>query len=158
GRDGERTLQELFRAGPVPVPRLIPIVTLVAETLHYAHTHRSHLVHRDLKPSNILLDPQGEPRICDFGLAVNEEVQRLRRGEVAGPPPYRGPEEARGEAHRLDGRTDIWALGVILYRGLTGKLPFPGDDYRQIFEEILHRHPRPLREHDPGIDPELERI
>ena len=158
GRAGEKTLEELFRAGPVPVLRLIRIAALVAETLHYAHVHASHVVHRDLKPPNILLDLRGEPRICDFGLAVDEELQRLRRGEIAGTPPYMAPEQVRGETNHLDGRTDIWALGVILYRGLTGKLPFPGPDRDEIFEEILHRDPRPLRMVDPGIDPELERI
>ena len=158
GRAGEKTLEELFRAGPVPVLRLIRIAALVAETLHYAHVHASHVVHRDLKPSNILLDLRGEPRICDFGLAVDEELQRLRRGEIAGTPPYMAPEQVRGETNHLDGRTDIWALGVILYRGLTGKLPFPGPDRDEIFEEILHRDPRPLRMVDPGIEPELERI
>ena len=96
-RGATETLEELFRAGPVPVLRLIRIVALVAETLHYAHTHASHLVHRDLKPSNILLDLQGEPHVCDFGLAVDEEIQRLRRGEVAGTPPYMAPEQVRGE-------------------------------------------------------------
>jgi formylglycine-generating enzyme required for sulfatase activity len=158
GRDGERTLEELLRAGPVPVLRLIRVIALVAETLHYAHTHASYVVHRDVKPSNILLDAQGEPRVCDFGLAVDEEIQRLQRGEVAGTPPYMAPEQVRGETHRLDGRTDIWALGVILYRGLTGRFPFPGPDREQIFDEILHRDPRPLRMYDSAIEPELERI
>jgi serine/threonine protein kinase/formylglycine-generating enzyme required for sulfatase activity len=158
GRDGEKTLDELLRSGAMPVPRLIRIVALVAEALHHAHTHRNHLVHRDLKPSNILLDLRGEPRVCDFGLAINEEVQRLRRGEIAGTPPYMAPEQVRGETHRLDGRTDIWALGVILYQGLTGRLPFSGRNHDQVFEEILHHDPRPLRMYDPGIEPELERI
>jgi formylglycine-generating enzyme required for sulfatase activity len=158
GRDGEETLQELFRSGAVPVLRLVRILALVAEALHYAHAHPNHIVHRDLKPSNILLDLRGEPRVCDFGLAVDEEIQRLRRGEIAGTPSYMAPEQVRGETHRLDGRTDIWALGVILYQGLTGRLPFPGEDHDQIFEEILHHDPRPLRGYDPGIEPELERI
>ena len=158
GRAGEKTLEELFGAGPVPVLRLIRVAALVAETLHYAHIHASHLVHRDLKPSNILLDLRGEPRICDFGLTIDEEIQRMRRGEIAGTPPYMAPEQVRGETNHLDGRTDIWALGVILYRGLTGKLPFAGADKDQIFEEILHKDPRPVRMYDPGIEPELERI
>ena len=158
GRDGERTLEELFEAGPVPVVRLIRIVAIVAETLHHAHTHATHVVHRDVKPSNILLDARGEPRVCDFGLAIDEEIQRLHPSEVAGTPPYMAPEQVRGETPRLDSRTDIWALGVILYRGLTGRLPFPGSDRDQVFEEILNRDPRPLRMYDPGIGPELERI
>jgi serine/threonine protein kinase/formylglycine-generating enzyme required for sulfatase activity len=153
-----QTLEEPFRTGPPPALRVTKIVALVADAVHHAHTHRTGVVHRDLKPSNILLDLQGEPHVCDFGLALDEEVQRLRRGEVAGTLPYMAPEQVRGETQRLDGRTDIWALGVILYRGLTGKLPFPGRDQDEIFEEILHRDPKPLRMHDPGIEPELERI
>ena len=153
-----QTLEELFRAGAVPVVRLVRIVAQVAEAVHHAHTRAAGVVHRDLKPSNILLDLRDEPYVCDFGLAIDEEFQRLRRGEVAGTLPYMAPEQVRGETHRLDGRTDIWALGVILYRGLTGKLPFPGRDHLEVFEEILHRDPKPLRMHDPGIEPELERI
>jgi eukaryotic-like serine/threonine-protein kinase len=153
-----QTLEQLFRAGPVPALRLTRIVALTAEAVHHAHTHVSGVVHRDLKPSNILLDLQDEPHVCDFGLAIDEEFQRTRRGEVAGTIPYMAPEQVRGVTHRLDGRTDIWAMGVILYQGLTGKLPFPGLNRDEIFEEILHRDPKPLRMHDPGIDPELERI
>jgi eukaryotic-like serine/threonine-protein kinase len=151
-----QTLEELLRAGPLPVLRLARIVALVAEALH--HTHTRGVVHRDLKPSNILLDRDGEPRVCDFGLALDEEIQRLRRGEVAGTLHYMAPEQARGETHRLDGRTDVWALGVILYRGLTGRLPFPGRDQDEIFDEILRRDPKPPRMYDPSIEVELERI
>ncbi|MFO0958390.1 MAG: serine/threonine-protein kinase [Isosphaeraceae bacterium] len=157
GRPGERTLEELLESGPVPAPRLIRIAALVAEALHHAHTHAGHLTHRDLKPANILLDLDGEPRVCDFGLAIDEEIQRLRRGEVAGTPPYMAPEQVLGETHRLDGRTDLWALGVILYRGLTRRMPFEGPGHAQYFDEILHRDPRPPRMIDPEIDPELER-
>jgi serine/threonine protein kinase/formylglycine-generating enzyme required for sulfatase activity len=152
------TLEELLRAGRLEPERLATITALVARAVHHAHTHRPAFVHRDLKPSNILLDLQGEPHVCDFGLALDEEVQMRRRREVAGTLHYMAPEQVRGEAHRLDGRTDIWALGVILYRGLTGKLPFPGRDSEEIFDEILHRDPRPPRMSDPRVDPELERI
>jgi formylglycine-generating enzyme required for sulfatase activity len=153
-----QTLADWFQTGRPPPLRLARIVALVADAVHHAHTHRAGLVHRDLKPSNILLDRQGDPHICDFGLAIDEEVQRLRRHEVAGTLSYMAPEQVRGETHRLDGRTDIWALGVILYRGLTGRLPFPGRDQNEIFDEILHRDPKPPRMVDPAIDPELERI
>ncbi len=152
------TLEELLQAGRPEPRRLAAIVAKVADAVHHAHTHSTGLVHRDLKPSNILLDLQGDPHVCDFGLAVDEEVQRLRRNEVAGTLPYMAPEQVRGETHRLDGRTDIWALGVILYRGLTGKLPFPGRGAEEVFDEIQHRDPRPPRMIDPSVNPELERI
>src|SRR6185437_16910590 len=99
--------------------RLAGLVARVAEAAH--HAHKAGLVHRDLKPANVLLDAQGEPHVADFGLAVHEDVQHLRSGEVAGTPAYMAPEQVRGEAHRLDGRTDVWALGVILYLGLVGR-------------------------------------
>ena len=68
-------------------------------------------MHRDLKPSNILIDGRGEPFVSDFGLAIDEELQQLKSGEIAGTPRFMAPEQVRGETHRLDGRTDIWALG-----------------------------------------------
>jgi formylglycine-generating enzyme required for sulfatase activity len=153
-----QTLETLLQEGCPPPRRLAAIIAQVADAVHHAHVHQTGLVHRDLKPSNILLDLQGEPHVCDFGLAVDAEVQRLRRHEVAGTLHYMAPEQVRGETHRLDGRTDIWALGVILYRGLTGKLPFPGRNPNEIFDEILHRDPRPPRMSEPSVCPELERI
>ena len=100
------------------------LVSRVAEAIHHAHERR--MVHRDLKPANILIDGKGEPRVTDFGLAVHEEKERPKAGEIAGTPSYMAPEQVRGESHRLDGRTDIWARGVILYEGLTGRRPFGG--------------------------------
>jgi formylglycine-generating enzyme required for sulfatase activity len=153
-----QTLEDLLQSGRPDPRRLAAILAHVALAVHHAHIHSTALVHRDLKPSNILLDLEGDPHVCDFGLAVDEEIQRLRRGEVAGTLPYMAPEQVRGETHRLDGRTDIWALGVILYRGLTGKLPFPGRGAEEVFDEIQNRDPRPPRMADPSIDAELERI
>jgi formylglycine-generating enzyme required for sulfatase activity len=150
------TLEELYSNDPPPLEHLVEILVKVADAVHYAHV--AGLVHRDLKPSNILLDSQGNPRVCDFGLAVDEEIQRMRRGEVAGTLPYMAPEQVRGETNRLDGRTDIWSLGVILYRGLTRRLPFRGGSTAEYFEEILHREPRPPRQCRDGIPRELERI
>jgi formylglycine-generating enzyme required for sulfatase activity len=153
-----KTLEALLQESRPPARRLAAIIALVADAVHHAHTHKPALVHRDLKPSNILLDQDGDPHVCDFGLAVDEEIQERRRREVAGTLHYMAPEQVRGETHRLDGRTDIWALGVILYRGLTGRLPFPGRNPDETFDEILHRDPRPPRMAEPGVDPELERI
>ena len=96
--------------------------------------------------------------MADFGLAVTEALQHDRAGEVAGTPTYMAPEQVRGEAHRLDGRTDIWALGVILYQGLTGRLPFAARGPHALFDEILHRDPKPPRQIDDAMPRELERI
>jgi formylglycine-generating enzyme required for sulfatase activity len=153
-----RTLEALLREGPQPPDRLARTLAQVAEALHHAHTRKPGLIHRDLKPTNVLIDRRGEPYVCDFGLAVDEVNQWDRPGEVAGSFRYMAPEQVRGEVHRLDGRTDLWALGVILYRGLTGATPFPGRTRLEVFAEILHRDPKPPRMHRPDLAPELERI
>ena len=108
------TLSDLLGRGRVEAVRLAGLIASIADAVH--HAHGAGLVHRDLKPANIMIDEQGKPRVADFGLAISETVQTDRAGEVAGTPSYMAPEQVRGEAHRLDSRTDIWALGVMLYR------------------------------------------
>ena len=112
-----RSLAEVLDAEPISAARLVRLMVAVAEAAHCAHA--AGLVHRDLKPSNILIDQKDRPHIADFGLAIREELQRDRIGEIAGTPPYMAPEQVRGETHRLDGRTDVWAIGVMLYQGLA---------------------------------------
>lgn len=150
------TLSDLLGRGRIEPVRLAELMASVAEAMH--HAHRAGLVHRDLKPSNIMIDKQGQPRVTDFGLAITEALQTERAGEVSGTPTHMAPEQVLGEAHRLDGRTDIWALGVILYEGLTGRLPFIARDRQALFDEILHREPKPPRQIDDSIPRELERI
>ncbi|HZW34356.1 MAG TPA: bifunctional serine/threonine-protein kinase/formylglycine-generating enzyme family protein [Isosphaeraceae bacterium] len=151
-----RNLSERLRTQRYSPSRMAGLLVLVAEAAHEAHT--AGLVHRDLKPSNILIDAQGRPHIADFGLAVRESLQHLRTGEIAGTPAYMAPEQIRGETHRLDARTDVWALGVILYQGLVHRVPFSGRDRAQVFDEVLHREPRRPRQIDSTIPRELERI
>ena len=134
-------LSDLLSRGKLEPFRLASMIAEVADAVHEAH--RAGLVHRDLKPSNIILDRRGRPKVTDFGLAITEARQLEKAGEVAGTTTYMAPEQVRGEAHRLDGRTDIWALGVILYQGLTGRLPFPGRGRSATFDEILRREPKP---------------
>ncbi len=151
-----RPSADLLGRGRVEAVRLAGLIASIADAVH--HAHRAGLVHRDLKPANIMIDEQGKPRVADFGLAITEDLQTDRAGEVAGTPNYMAPEQVRGEAHRLDGRTDIWAIGVILYEGLTGRLPFIACDRAALFDEILHRDPKPPRQIDDSIPRELERI
>jgi hypothetical protein len=127
----------------------------VAEALHYAH--REGVVHRDIKPANILLDAKGMPYVADFGLALKEE--NVGTGpRFAGTPSYMSPEQARGEGHRVDGRTDIFSLGVVFYELLVGLKPFRADPQSELLEQITTFDPRPLRQIDEAIPKELERI
>ncbi len=151
-----RTLSEVAQAAPLACWRSAAWIATVADAVHCAH--KIGLIHCDLKPANILLDRNEQPHVADFGLAISELDQRTREGLVGGSPAYMAPEQIRGEAHRFDGRTDLWALGAILYELLTGRKPFSGSGFSEIFDEILHREPKPPRQIDDTIPIELEWI
>ena len=131
------------------------LVRQIAEALHYAHLQG--LVHRDIKPSNILLTSKGRPKIVDFGLALYEDEQSAHAGQVAGTLPYMSPEQVVGKVHHLDGRTDIWSLGVITYQLLAKRLPFRGD-HRQLREAIVEQPFRPLSQRNLKIPAVFDRI
>lgn len=166
GREGDRpyivmeyvpgTTLEALLVQRQPFAQSAELLATVADALHYAH--KLGFVHRDLKPSNILIDSHGRPHVGDFGLAVSEETQRQLAGQLAGTPAFMSPEQVRGEAHHLDGRTDIWSLGVIGYQLLTGRQPFWRGDLVACLDEIQHRDPKPPRQIDDTVPPELERI
>ena len=149
-------LREALRSGTWPPDRITELFIGLAEAL--AAAHQAGLVHRDLKPGNILLDKKGRPYIADFGLAIHEGTQRQRRGEVAGTWSYMAPEQTEGRAHHLDGRSDVWALGVILYQMLTQRRAFDGETVEELLEEISYRDPKPPRMIRPEVPTELERI
>ncbi len=153
--EGQDLANALAKRSLTPV-RAAQIMAQIADAVGYAH--QQGLIHRDLKPANVLLDARGWPRVTDFGLAIFEGNRPLKAGEVAGTPGYMAPEQVRGESHRLDGRTDIWALGAMLYEMLTHRRPFRGSSRAEVFEEIEYREPKPPRQSFPEVPRELERI
>ena len=153
--DGHDLKKELSNSAPT-FQRTVEIIRDVSEAIGYAH-HKG-FVHRDIKPANILIDTNGKPHVTDFGLAVHESVQRRLRGERSGTPRYMSPELVLGETHRLDGRSDLWSLGVVMFEMLTGKPPFNGETAAEVFDEVKNREPKPPRQLNPKIPSELERI
>jgi eukaryotic-like serine/threonine-protein kinase len=131
------------------------LIAVVAEALHYAHTRG--LVHRDIKPANILIDASGKPCVADFGLALRD-ADFGKCAKLAGTPAYMSPEQARGEGHRVDGRSDIFSLGVVFYELLTGRRPFTAETREELLDLIATADARPPRQIDDTIPKELERI
>jgi serine/threonine-protein kinase len=152
-----QTLAQRLQAGPLPARAAAELLAQVADALDYAH--RQGVIHRDVKPSNVQIDPDGRPHLLDFGLARWEagEGTLTRDGDLLGTPAYVSPEQARGQAHWVDGRGDVYSLGVVLYEALTGALPFRGDP-TSILRQVLEEEPKPPRRLNPGIPRDLETV
>ncbi len=151
--EGE-TLKERLARGPLPVAEARQVAIEVARALDRAH--EAGIVHRDIKPANVMLTRRGKVKILDFGIAkIAGDTTLTRTGSSPGTPAYMSPEQARGDP--VDGRSDLWALGVLLYEMLTGRRPFPGEDERAILSAVQNREPEPLAHHRPEVSPELAR-
>jgi serine/threonine protein kinase len=132
----------------IPCQDAVRIVATVAEALQNAH--KQGIIHRDIKPANIIIDRNDVPYVLDFGLALREE-ETGHGPRNAGTPVYMSPEQARGEGHRVDGRSDIFSLGIVFYELLTGQRPFQGESTEEILEQILNREARPPRVIDERV-------
>ncbi len=134
------------------------ICAAIADALSHAHSQRT--VHRDLKPANVIMTADNQPVIVDFGLAVSDTHRAIgaARGDISGTPAYMSPEQATGAGHRIDGRTDIYSLGVILYRLLTGRNPFDASDIVELMRQVQEDEPQPPRQLNRQVPAELERI
>lgn len=152
--EGE-SLDRRIEGRPLPFPESISLGIALAEAL--AHAHVRGVVHRDVKPSNVMLTDEGKIKLTDFGLArLADRTTLTSEGVIAGTVGYMSPEQARGET--LDGRSDVFSLGVVLYEAVTGTLPFSGDRMESVLYGIEHRDPEPLTARRSGVPLELERI
>ena len=123
------------------------------------HAHESHVVHRDIKPGNVLLTPDGQPKITDFGLAKVEDLFGLTQtGDRMGTPNYMSPEQVEAAHGGVDSRTDIYSLAAVLYRMVSRRVPFQADNLSTLFRDILTRAPTPPRKHEPGVPRDLEAV
>ncbi|MGE0712273.1 MAG: protein kinase [Planctomycetota bacterium] len=127
------------------------------------HAHDQGVIHRDVKPANVMLTPSGQPVLTDFGLARSADLdgetsQLTRDGAMVGTPYYMSPEQASGRRERVVPKSDVFALGVMLYQLLTGKLPFEAQAQVELCNKILYEEPLPPRRHRPSLDLDLETI
>jgi serine/threonine protein kinase/tetratricopeptide (TPR) repeat protein len=163
-----QSLASLIPPGGLPLSRILEIAIPLADALAAAHDRG--VVHRDLKPGNVMVTPEGRPKVLDFGLAklggsastldpsgdVTLREPLSTPGDVVGTVPYMAPEQLRGET--VDARSDLFALGIILYELATGVRPFTGGIHVEVGHAILHDPPKPLTGVRPDLPPELERI
>jgi eukaryotic-like serine/threonine-protein kinase len=155
--EGRLLRQVLHEQRKLPIERAIRITIAVCDALDYIH--RNGVVHRDLKPENIMIDREDHIKLIDFGIAGQEGARRLtfaKLSQIMGTPDYISPEQVKGK--RGDGRSDIYALGVMLYEMVTGKTPFTGPNGFAIMNDRLLNNPVPPRELNPEVSPELQEV
>jgi eukaryotic-like serine/threonine-protein kinase len=152
--EGETLKTRIARMGPLPIADALAISVQIARGLNAAHG--AGIVHRDLKPANVILLPDGGLKILDFGVARVGDVTLTKSHGTLGTVSYMAPEQVRGE--RLDGRADLWALGVLLYEMLTGRRPFEGEHQIAIAHAIVHSNPARPSLARPEIGPELDAL
>lgn len=154
----DRFLQQVPADDRAHIQRVVPLMTATVDALR--HAHGNGVIHRDLKPSNILVDAAGSPHVVDFGLArpVEPEGDATLTGEFAGTPLFAAPEQFRGSADSIDVRTDVYALGVLLYFALTGRCPHNGASLRELMRRIVEDSPDRPSQHNSHVDDDLDTI
>ena len=155
--DGKLLRRLLQQEKKLPLDRVVDIILQICDVLQYVHSHG--VVHRDLKPENIMIDDQGRIKLIDFGIAASAGSRRLtfaNFSKTMGTPDYISPEQVKGK--RGDVRSDIYALGVILYEMATGAMPFTGPSPFAVMNSRLINYPIPPRELNPEISPQLQEI
>ncbi|HEX4642010.1 MAG TPA: serine/threonine-protein kinase [Candidatus Acidoferrales bacterium] len=150
-----RSLQTLIDSHqPFPFPRVLKVMEQVCSALDFAHQHN--VVHRDIKPANLMLTADDVVKITDFGTAKILQFGTAQTAHVMGTPSYMSPEQVKGKP--VDGRSDIFSLGVILYELMTGEKPFPGQNITTVIYKIINEEPIPPRSLDSSIHPGLSAV
>ncbi len=155
--EGRSLRDVLHDEGPLPAMTAARITAETAAALDFAHQHG--VIHRDIKPGNVLITQSGQVKVADFGIAANptDAKQGLTQtGSVIGTATYFSPEQAQG--YQVDGRTDVYALGVVLYEMLTGRAPFTGESPVAVAMKHVREQPVPPSQYLPDLSPDLERI
>ena len=155
--EGRLLRKILDEQGKLPSERAVHLALRILDALEYIHSRG--VAHRDLKPENVMVDQSDNIKLIDFGIAANAKSRRLtfaKLSQTMGTPDYISPEQVKGK--RGDARTDLYALGVMLYEMLTGKVPFSGENAFLIMNDRLLNNPMPPRELDPSITPQLQEI
>ena len=162
-----QTLKQKIGSSPLPLETLLDYAMQIVTALEVAH--KNGIVHRDIKPSNIFVTSQGEVKLADFGLAKRVLLDSIpigeaptisapitERGAIVGTLAYMSPEQAQDRD--IDARSDIFSFGIVLYEMTTGKRAFHGESPVTIIGQILHKEPKPIRELNPAVPEELQRI
>jgi serine/threonine-protein kinase len=146
----------LAETGRMPIERAAALGAQIAEALDYAH--KGGVVHRDIKPANIMIEPGDRVKVTDFGIAKpGDSAEHLTMtGSLLGTPSYMSPEQARGQ--KLDGRSDLFSVGCVLYEMVAGKKAFRGESITALLFKIISEEPPSLREFDPKVPDEMLRI